>query len=154
LIIGEERLIGSRAPIFDDPSDSPLPSFAPLVAFLDLRSEPRSASILIPKSFCSSLFWIYRILILNLIRNKIHLIGRATSATLVNDHIHQWDTRVTCQVGNPLDLPVNWNWSLYSECCASLPPCSVPARLRPQASSSPGSRFWHKFENFHEVAQD
>jgi hypothetical protein len=57
-LLEKKDLFGSRAPIFDDHSDSPIPSFAPLVAFLDLRFEPSSA---IPKSFCSSLFWIYRI---------------------------------------------------------------------------------------------
>ena len=66
----------------------------------------------------------------------------------MNDHIHQWDTRVTSQVGNPLDLPLNWNWSLYSEYCASFPPCSISARLRPPALCSPDSRFETKFENF------
>lgn len=61
------------------------PLFAPLVAFLDLRhplilSQDRPP--LNPKFFCSALFGIYRILILNLTRNKIHLtesLGQATS---------------------------------------------------------------------------
>lgn len=71
--------------------------FAPLFAFRDLHFE-KDWPDLNPQFFLFGTVWLIEFLILNLIRNKIHLIGQATSATLVNDHIHQWDTRVTSQV--------------------------------------------------------